>query len=276
MHGNNTEWVFMKYKGYTLSHDHDLLHKIDNNGGQFTAKEKAFIMKKEHGGFKGRFSSKSQLLRELPRYTMGPRLSFLQEYIELNNYSSILSMGAGSCVQEYLLKMILPENTKIVCTDFDEYSISKAKEFFGNSSKAGKKKGGGLIPIHFDFFNDNIDELISELDFKIDVAIFLASSYVMDDEKFIELFKSIGENGITTIIDFHAGYIDLKEYVAYSLKTIKNIFSKGTKYQGKFHGYFRSRKEIRRLYALSGWTISRETSVVGTPYVAILKYENTI
>ena len=263
----------MKRKAFTLSHDNKLLREIDNNEGQFTSEEKAYLMQAEHGGSEGRFKSKGQLLRELPKHTLGPRLSLLQEYIELNMFKSILSMGAGSCVQEYLLKMVLPENTKIACTDFDQYSISKAKEFFGNGPDSSEDS---LIPIHFDFFHDNISQLLSDLEFKVDIVIFLASSYVMDDEKFIEFFRSIGQNGIGTIIDFHAGFIDKKEYAAYLMRDLKKIFIKDNKYQGKFHGYYRSKREIKRLYSLSGWNISRETSVVGTPYVAILKYEDSI
>jgi hypothetical protein len=259
----------MKVKGYTLSHNVDLLKEIDNNGGQFTSDEKSFLMREEHEA--GRYSSKKNLLRDLPKYTLGPRLSYFADLVRDNRFHSILSLGAGSCVQEYFLKMILPEGTKIVAADFDSYSINKAKEFFCDESEVG----GGIIPMKFDFFDDNISDFVRKFAFDIDVVVFFASAYVMDDEKFVKLFREIGECGITRIVDFHAGYIDYKQYIMYLLKFFKNsIGLSANRYQGKFHGYFRSRTEIRSLYNQAGWIVDHETMVIGTKYVAVLSKQS--
>ena len=79
------------------------------------------------------------------------------------------------------------------------------------------------------------------------------------------------------IIDFHAGYIDWKEFIRYYLAPItKNlllsrVFRKPIrKYWGKFYGYARSRSKIRKLHKNNGWDIDREFSIPGHKYVAVL------
>ena len=52
----------MKIKLYTLSHDVNILKEIDNNGGQFTAEEHAYAVKKEYG--ETTYQTKEQLIRE--------------------------------------------------------------------------------------------------------------------------------------------------------------------------------------------------------------------
>tara|TARA_B100000686_G_scaffold328897_1_gene389462 strand:+ start:125 stop:352 length:228 start_codon:yes stop_codon:yes gene_type:complete len=52
----------MKIKLYTLSHDVNILKEIDNNGGQFTAEEHAYTVKKEYG--ETTYETKEQLIRD--------------------------------------------------------------------------------------------------------------------------------------------------------------------------------------------------------------------
>jgi hypothetical protein len=99
----------------------------------------------------------------------------------------------------------------------------------------------------------------------------------MNDKEFVRLFKQLKEAGVKKIIDFHAGYIDWKQFIRYYLTPLTNnpllrrIFRKPIrKYQGKFHGYSRSRSEIRNLYKKSGWNIDKELFIAGTKYVAVL------
>jgi len=106
------------------------------------------------------------------------------EFIKENKYSNILSLGAGSCVNEYFLKMALSEDTKVVACDFDSFVIQKAKEFFSDES-IGTTYGMGIIPVLFDFFNDSINKRLLQFDF--DLATFFSSAYVMDDKEFVYL-----------------------------------------------------------------------------------------
>ena len=131
--------------------------------------------------------------------------------------------------------------------------------------------------MEFDFFNDSVFDLKRELNLDFELAIFLASAYVMDDKEFICLFKQLKEAGVKKIIDFHAGYIDWNQLLRYSLAPLtknallRKLFRKPVRsYQGKFHGYARTRSEIRKLYQNSSWNIEREFSLGSNKYIAVL------
>jgi hypothetical protein len=57
-----------------------------------------------------------------------------------------------------------------------------------------------------------------------------------------------------------------------TIPLIRKLFGKPplSDYRGKFHGYSRSRGELRRLYKESGWRIHKEVSSGIYEYVAIL------
>lgn len=259
----------MKQKIYTLSHNTNLLKEIDNSGGQFTAEEHAYVIEKEFG--ETVFKTKEDLLRSylpgnLPK--LGS-LGFLIEMIKKNEYRNILSLGAGQCVLESLLKMSLPEETKVFACDFDSFFVEKAKQFFPEITAA-----------RFDFFKDELPSLKQELNAEIDLAVFFGAAYVMDDQQFISLFSDLKKIGVKQIVDFHAGYMDSKGVIRYFLQplttnaTVRKLFRKPSKkegdFRGKFHGYSRNRSELRRLYKKSGLSILREISTSGYKYVAIL------
>jgi len=256
----------MKRKMYTLSHDIELLKQIDNDGNRFTSEEHSYLEEKEFG--KTLFESRRNLIREESAACFEPRIRFLIEFIKENNYSNILSMGAGSCINEYFIKMALPDDTTLVVCDFDSFYIKKAKDFFADSV--------GLIPKQFDFFNDDIHKFIGDLKLDFDLATFFSSSYVMDDEEFQNIFSGLKETGIKNIIDFHGGFIDWKQYIRYCLAPLTNntllrsIFGKPQKtFQGKFHGYARSKSELRNLYSKSGWEIDRQFLIGQNKTVAV-------
>jgi hypothetical protein len=257
----------MKRKMYTLSHNRELLKKIDNNGGLFTAEEHARCIEEELGDTV--FKTKENLLRSyLPgNLSKLGSLGFLLDMIKEDRYHSILSLGAGQCVLEHLLKMSLPEETKISAVDFDPFFVKKAKQFFPDITVA-----------RFDFFKDEIPTLMRELDTKVDLAVFFGSTYVMDDPQFIRLFRGLKEIGVKRIIDFQGGYMDAKEAMMYLFQPLvgsavmRKLLRRPSReeFKGKFHGYSRDRNELRRLYAESGWRVTREISAAGYRYVAIL------
>ena len=255
-------------KLYTKSHDIDLLKEIDNMGGQFTAEEHTYVMQKE---FANIFESREVLLRWYLSNNAAKlsALGFLIQYIIDKRFTNVLSLGAGMCVLEYLLKYALPADAMVVATDFDRYLINKAKVFFP-----------GIIPVAFDFFKDDIQEIQNKIKpRRIDLAVFFGSSYVMNEESFIFLFKRLKEIGVKQIIDFYGGYLDLKTIInlffLLPLKEntiIRKIFRKPLiekKYLGKFHGYARSRSELKKLYKKAGFDLIKEISVGPYKYVAI-------
>ncbi len=111
-------------------------------------------------------------------------------------------------------------------------------------------------------------------------AVFFGSAYVMDDATFIKIFVQLREAGIPRIIDFHAGATTLRRmcitttlgYLA-SKPTVRRLAHKPMlpAYRGKFHGYERDIRAIRKLYAAAGWQISEEIRNLGYPYTAVLQ-----
>lgn len=246
-----------------------MLKEIGNDGGQWTSEEHSSITEKGYG--QTTFKTRENLLRVyLPGNLLKlGSLGFLIESIKQNGYSNIISLGAGQCVLEYLLKISLSEESQVCACDFDSFFIDKAKKFFPE-----------ITAERFDFFKDDIDSLQSRLNIKFDLAVFFGSAYVMNDTEFIKLFGDLKKIGVKQIIDFHAGYMDLKSLCFNYLEPltknsiIRKIFHKhpitSNNYRGKFHGYSRSRGELRRLYKNSGLELQKELSVSGYKYVSIL------
>ena len=129
----------MKKKMYTRSHNVELLKEIDHDGGRFTSEEHAYVIEKEFS--ETIFKTRDTIIREYAEYSFDPRLRFLVEFIKEKKYSNILSLGAGSCVNEYFLKMALSKDSKVVACDLDPFFIRKAKEFFSEDSVGIKGEG---------------------------------------------------------------------------------------------------------------------------------------
>lgn len=102
----------------------------------------------------------------------------------------------------------------------------------------------------------------------------------MDDAIFINIFKRLKEIGVKQIIDFHGGYVDLKNIIntffIFPFKEsyiLRKLFGKPplrNDYRGKFHGYGRTRGELRKLYCKAGLNLIKEIRVSPYKYVAIL------
>lgn len=245
----------MKRKIYTKSHSEDLLREIDNDGGEFTAAEHAYIIEKDFGK---EYETKESLMRHYLNSGYGKlsALGFLIKYVNDNGFKNVISLGAGQCVLEYLLKCALTEDSNVIAADFDMFFIKKAKLFFPS-----------IIPVEFDFFKDDINDLSKKLGMKFDIAVFFGSSYVMDDYDFIKLFRGLKEIGVKRIIDFQAGYIPFSEIPKTIASKLKSYVT--TEYRGKFHGYSRTCGEVRRLYKQAGIDLIQETAVGNYKYVSI-------
>jgi len=252
----------MKRRIYVEAHEAETM-KETPEVSQVTSEEHASLIEKRYAE---RFRSKDSLiswyLSENERKL--PALDFLTKYIKEKNFSNILSLGAGPCVLEYLLKSALPE-LKVVATDYDSLFIRKAKILLPE-----------IIPIEFDFFKDKIADLWASLGIRFDIAVFFGSSYVMDDPQFVNLFRGLKDAGVKRVIDFCGGYMDLKEVVCSALlpvrrsASLRKLFRKPPLNLRKFHGYARSRGELRRLYREAGFSVLQERPIGGYKYVAIL------
>jgi len=198
----------MKRKIYVEAHEADAL-KDATEESQITSREHAFLTERKYSD---NFKSKDALIRwylsENERKL--PALEFFTEHVKANRLTNILSLGAGACVLEYLLKSAIPAEFKVVATDFDSYFIEKAKLLLPD-----------IIPVEFDFSKGNIAHLQTSLQVCFDIAVFFGSSYVMDDPQFVNLFKNLKGAGIKQIVDFQAGYMDLREVISSAMSPVK-------------------------------------------------------
>lgn len=246
-----------------------------------TSEEHAYGSKYKCGEI---YNSKTSVIRYFLSqnyYKLAP-LGFLIGFIRENNHKNIISLGAGVCVLEYLLKCALPEESVVCAADYDSFLIEAAKRFFPE-----------IIPVEFDFAKDDMVSLKNKLNINFDLAVFFHSAYALDDDDLIRLFGGLSNSGIKHIIDFHGGCIQTKEALEYMfrdcrklvtgalkrIKPVKALWEKikpaaaSESVKGKFHGYGRTKREIRRLYKKAGVEIVKEYTHNG--YTAVLKCINS-
>ncbi|MBF0361493.1 MAG: hypothetical protein HQK49_10795 [Oligoflexia bacterium] len=120
----------------------------------------------------------------------------------------------------------------------------------------------------------------------------------MDDDVLIKQFNEIKSAGVQSIIDFHAGYLTMRRALYFRITettldflksnpNIKNLVQKillqikqknilkkiddHCDYKGKFHGYWRTEKELKRLYKAAGWSVAKKTDLKNSyKHIAIL------
>lgn len=257
----------MKIKLFTKNIRSDILREIHNPGRRFTAEEHSLATRQE---FSEQFQSHESLLRYYLSQNVDKLhpLAMLAQHLNGLRLKKVLSLGAGPCVLEYLLKFALPVDSKVVATDFDAFFIDRAKALLP-----------GIVPLRFDFCRDSLDVLRAGSDGGFDAAVFFGSAYVMDDPEFVRLFGGLRALGIRQILDFHAGYMAWKDMALHLLAPLRESPAMRSfcrrpplnrDIPAKFHGYCRSRGELRRLYRQAGLMLVEEHYSVGAyKYVAV-------
>lgn len=252
----------MKFKLYTKFPDERLVRKLDlDPNKRVTDKVSAYLTKKK---FANEFASKESLLKwyESRNAEKLPAVEFVTNYIRKKAFKNIISFGAGECVLEYLLKDKLSKDVKIVATDYNQFFIKKAQLHFPS-----------IISVQFDFLKDGLLDLQKKLKINFDLAIFFSSLYVMDYQEFVCLSKKLMEAGVKEIIDFHAGYIPYRKIPRIILREFYEYFNTklrtNARFRGKFHGFGRTRYELRKLYRKAGIKLIKETKIGSYKYVAI-------
>jgi hypothetical protein len=248
--------IIMKFKIFTKGHKTEVLNSL-NWEKRFSSQEHTDALKKEFSNIP---LTKASILRDFLSKESKKlnTLSYLIRFVYANDYKKILSLGAGSCVIEYLLKAALPEDSIVVATDFNGFFIDNAKQFFKS-----------IVPVEFDFFHDDIDTIARSTGIDFDIAYFMNSSYVMDDDDYIRILKQLKQNRIKKVIDLTSTLIPLWSLPKTIANEIKCIIFKQSR--GKFHGFARTKNEFRSIYRESGWHLSKETEGCGYNYVAILE-----
>ena len=194
-------------------------------------------------------------------------IDFIVDYINKNNQiKNVISFGSGLCAIEYFIKLCLPDS-KVFALDFNPVIVAKNKSYFTK-----------IISHKFDFFSDKISSIFKKQDFSSGLGLFISSSYVMDNKKFVELFSDLNKQGLEIIIDFNSGYITNYQYFKEIIKSVFNFFNiKGIASEPNFdeitsfQGYSRSKGLLRKLYSESGYRVLKETKISTYDYVVILK-----
>ena len=169
---------------------------------------------------------------------------------------SIVSFGAGPAVIEYVISLALPAGGMMLATDFNPWLVQRTGELFPSVRTAA-----------FDLYVDDPADLIQNTGRRMDVAIFLGSSYVMEDERFAALFRRLGEIGIRRVVDFQSGYL---APVGWARAQAARLIGRRPPADAKFHGFARTRGELRRIYRASGLRLENELSVGPYRYAAVL------
>jgi SAM-dependent methyltransferase len=252
----------MSRKLYTRSHNVALVRQVDDDGNLFTADEHSWLTEHEDAEHFQSYESLMSWYMRANFYKLGA-LGFLIDWLRKEKARAILSLGAGPAVLEHLIQMGLEPGVQVVATDFDKFMVAAAQRLLPN-----------IRAVTFDLFNDNLADIETELSMKFDTAVFFGSSYVLDDPQFVGMFADLAAHGMRTIIDFQAGFLTLRRQVgslpwARAAKRLLGRELAASEYPGKFHGYARTRREMRRLYGAAGLHIKTELSVGGYPYVAI-------
>jgi hypothetical protein len=251
----------VRIKLYTRQHA-TAVRAVGADEGLFTAEQHASVS--EHEDTDGRFSSTESLISWYlsANWDKLGAVGFLINYLRSNSLHRVLSLGAGPCVLEHILRQGLSEDAVVVATDFDRYFIEHARRLLPNISA-----------FTFDFFKDRPADLVKAAGVEFDVAVFFGSAYVLDDRGFVRLLSDLTGVGIKHVIDFHAGYLNLRAVTVntppgIALRRLLGRMPPASEYPGKFHGYGRSRSELRRLYRAAGLQIAAERTVGGYRYVA--------
>lgn len=193
-------------------------------------------------------------------------LCLVYRFMLAHRYRHIVSLGAGPCVIEHLLSRWLSDESRIVAAEYNPYYIEKAKAFFPS--------------IHvepFDFFRDDVSTLKRHFTHNCDLAVFFASAYTMDDDTFVKQFSKLKELGVNAVIDFHAGFMSWRSLPVLMLSALQWRVARTFKMRRFtegwfFHGYARTKGELRRLYREAGLVVAQELSLRHQyRYVAVLR-----
>ena len=166
-------------------------------------------------------------------------------FCKKNNIKNVLSIGAGESLTEITLKYALPD-IQIMCTDYDLFICSKLEELFKE--------------IEFKEFNMKKPDF-SVFKAQYDLILFLGSSYVMNNQEYISLFKSFHRLNPKFVYIMIYSYIPIKDkineikgHLAQTFKIVTGYTtSKDLDPPGVFHGYARDSHELKEIYRCSGW-----------------------
>jgi hypothetical protein len=248
----------MKLSRYTHPNDKYGLSLSDKI---YTADDHKQLTERVYGkGLESREALMRTLLqRDSAKLTL---LEFLIDDLRKQAGRYVLSLGSGACLWEYLLKMSLPDDSRVIATDFNPLLVERAKMFFPTIE---------VEPLTFD--SEALSILLRKIKVPLDLAFFMCSAYAMDDELFISILKVLKRNGVKRIIDIHAGYISFSRLprILYRHIRAELRFKLSGMNKGKHDGYGRTRNSLRKLYRKAGLEILDEKAFAENVYIAVCR-----
>jgi len=189
-------------------------------------------------------------------------VDFLIRYVQEHGVQSIISLGAGTGVPEYLIA--LATGCQVVASDYDPLHVRQASDLLGIQACEFDITGG-------DFSKFPVATSSPKL------VLLVGSAYVMDDEEFVHLLGSMAAAGRPRVLDFELGYIDLPTRIALyrrdlvRLPMVRQVFRRAhAPALGKMHGFQRDRAALRTIYRRAGWKLAREFKLPPYSYAAEL------
>jgi hypothetical protein len=257
----------MSIKLYSKSYKVDF-SKMENLDKRFTADEHTYFSKFSQDV--ALFETRCEMLECLAKKNGVTINRLVEEVILGREVKSVISLGSGSCYNEYLWAKNLPALSVFAC-DFDSSLIEQASRFLVPLVK------GNLSVHELDFTSCSFVSFLHSHNFNAEMVVFAGSAYVMDDREFVGLFKELRKSNVKYILDLHDGCVGMRDKLSSILKPltsiswIRKLFCQDAYVeQGKFHGYGRSRSEIRLLYQKAGWNIDDEKYSDECHYIAML------
>lgn len=203
------------------------------------------------------------------RYRHHMATTFLIDYIKRNKFKNVVSFGAGVCAMEYKILKSCPGVT-MTATEYQKRLMDKINPYFKD-----------MDCICFDFFKDNIVDLVDSVGHGFDFGFACASTYAMDSKTFVDFFKGLNHAGIYNVVDMSGGIVSHKRFFGKYLYRMCNSgsyllngklrFDEDFLPEGRPFGYGKTVDELRRLYGRAGYDIVGEPVIDGFDYTTLLK-----
>jgi len=234
-------------KLYSYNHSAKTLSKY--SGSTISASLRNKISKSE---FTEELKSRDEYIRHflnLDRNKLDA-VSVLIDFINVNDIKSIVSLGSGSGLLEFLLCQ-LNDNLTVTALDFDSALIQAATSYFSPNSVSTLK----YLELDMRDF-DSIDAIIANAD----LIVSFGALYIYDDVEYQSLLSVLNNNNVRYIVDFHAGCLSSLGMIKTQIKNSLPVIINGHKL-GIHHGFGRTDNQIRRIYKQSNYNIIQSAAL---------------
>ena len=177
-------------------------------------------------------------------------VSVLIDFINVNSIKSIVSLGSGSGLLEFILCQ-LNHNLTVTAMDFDSALTQAANSYFSPNSSSNLK----YLELDMRDF-DAIAPTIANAD----LIVSFGALYIYDDLEYKRLLSVLKNHNVRYLVDFHAGCLSSFGMVRTQIKNMLSVIINRHKL-GIHHGFGRTDNQIRRIYDQSDYNIIQSASL---------------